>query len=64
MQGVSINLFVKPIKKKRISVYHYDLFGKRNDKYNFYKKNSLKTIDFKIEPILNLKPFFLVNKDK
>jgi len=50
MQGVSINLFVKTNKKAKNElgkVYHYDLFGKRNDKYNFLQANSLKTVDFK-----------------
>ena len=38
MQGVSINLFVKTNKKAKNElgkVYHFDLYGKRNDKYDF-----------------------------
>ena len=38
MQGVSINIFVKTGKKKTNQlgkVFHYDLYGKRNFKYNF-----------------------------
>ncbi len=65
MQGVSINIFVKTGKKKTDElgkVYHYDLYGKRNDKYNFLFKNSLKTIDYKELP--NVEPnYFFVPKD-
>ncbi|MFN9321719.1 MAG: type ISP restriction/modification enzyme, partial [Chitinophagales bacterium] len=49
-QGVSINIFVKTGKKKANElgkVFHYDLFGKREMKYDFLSENSLKTIDFK-----------------
>ena len=38
MQGVSINLFVKTGNKKDNElgkILHYDLFGKRDFKYNF-----------------------------
>lgn len=38
MQGVSINIFVKTNKKKKTElgkVYHFDLQGKRNHKYDF-----------------------------
>ena len=50
MQGVSINIFVKTgLKKKgeKSKVFHYDLFGKRDLKYNFLVDNSLKSITFK-----------------
>jgi predicted helicase len=49
-QGVSINIFVKTGKKKTNQlgeVFHYDLFGKRDLKYDFLTENSLKSIDFK-----------------
>ena len=49
-QGVSINLFIKTGKKKANelgSVFHYDLFGKREFKYGFLYENSVKTVDFK-----------------
>jgi len=49
-QGVSINIFVKTGKKKPNQlgqVLHYDLFGKRDLKYDFLTDNSLKSIDFK-----------------
>ncbi|MCK4981308.1 MAG: N-6 DNA methylase, partial [Victivallaceae bacterium] len=64
-QGVSINIFVKTGKKKTnelSKIYYYDLFGKRNDKYNFLWQNSLKTIDYKELP--NVEPhYFFVPKD-
>ncbi|RZJ36393.1 MAG: DNA methyltransferase [Flavobacterium sp.] len=49
MQGVSINLFVKTGKKEKeelAKVLHYDLFGKREFKYNFLMENSMNTIEF------------------
>ncbi len=49
-QGVSINVFVKTGKKKPNElgeVLHYDLFGKRDLKYDFLIENSLNSIDFK-----------------
>jgi len=65
MQGVSINLFIKTGKKKvdeLAQVFHYDLFGKREFKYDFLSNNSIKTIDYKKLP--NVAPnYFLVGKD-
>lgn len=49
-QGVSITIFVKTGNKKANElgqVFHYDIFGKRELKYDFLIENSLKTIDFK-----------------
>jgi predicted helicase len=48
-QGVSINFFIKTGKKKPSElgqVFHYDLFGKRELKYDFLFENSLDTIEF------------------
>lgn len=60
MQGVSINIFVKTGKKKENElgkVMHYDLYGKRDFKYDFLVSNTLKSIDFKeLKPD---KPFVL-----
>lgn len=65
MQGVSINLFIKTGKKKPTElgkVFHYDLYGKREFKYNWLIENSLKTIEFKELP--NKAPmYFMVEKD-
>ncbi len=65
MQGVSINLFVKSGKGKKDgqkSIYHFDLYGKRNEKYNYLTNNFLSSINWNV-----LKPdapnFFLVKKD-
>jgi predicted helicase len=49
MQGVAITVFVKTGKKKANElgkVFHNDLFGKREDKYEFLTTNSLKTVKF------------------
>ena len=65
MQGVSINLFIKTGKKKPNKlgkVFHFDLYGKRQLKYNFLNKNSIKTIAYKELP--NIAPnYFFVSKD-
>jgi predicted helicase len=65
MQGVSINVFVKTGKKKPNElgkVFHYDLFGKREMKYDFCFDSSIKSIKFKELP--NIAPnYFFVQKD-
>jgi predicted helicase len=48
-QGVSINIFIKNGKKKQSElgrIFHYDLFGKRELKYDFLIDNSIKSIYF------------------
>jgi len=64
-QGVSINIFVKTGKKKPNDlgkVFHCDLLGKREMKYDFLSENSLKSTDF--EELNPEKPnFFFVPKD-
>lgn len=64
-QGVSINLFVKTGKKKTNElgkVLHYDLYGKRDFKYDFLNENSIKSIQFNELP--NIEPmYFMVQKD-
>lgn len=59
MQGVSINIFIKTGKKKDKdlgTVYHFDLYGKREMKYNFLSDKSLKDVAFcELKPN---KPFF------
>lgn len=53
-QGVSINLFIKTGKKipnELAEVYHYDLWGSRDDKYSYLLKNSFDRIPFaKLQP--------------
>ena len=64
-QGVSINIFVKTGKKKVNElgkVFHYDLFGKRDIKYDFLSENSLKSIDFQ-ELAYNKPNYFFVPKN-
>src|SRR5574344_540827 len=65
MQGVSINLFVKTGKKKKnelAQVFHFDLFGKRDFKYNYLHENSLKSFEWnELNP--EAPNFFLVKKD-
>jgi len=65
MQGVSINLFIKTGKKKADElgkVFHYDLYGKREDKYDFLYNNNIESIPYVELP--NVKPnYFFVQKD-
>ena len=65
MQGVSINIFVKTGKKKTNQlgkILHYDLYGKRDFKYDFLIENSIQSIDFNELP--NVAPmYFMVQKD-
>ncbi len=58
MQGVAITLFIKTGKKKAGNlgqVFHFDLFGKRESKYQFLTSNSLSSIFF--EKLSPKKPF-------
>jgi len=64
-QGVSINIFVKTGKKKKdenSEVFHFDLWGTREKKYETLLKSSLKSLEWE-----NIKPFepnyFFVPKD-
>jgi hypothetical protein len=65
MQGVSINIFVKTGRKKTNElgqIYHFDLFGKRDFKYDFLNEHSLRNIDFKELP--NVEPdYFFIPKN-
>ena len=64
-QGVSINVFVKTGKKKPDElgkVLHYDLYGKRDLKYDFLNENTLKTIPF-VELPNKAPSYFMVQKD-
>lgn len=64
-QGVSINLFIKTGKKKLGElgkVFHFDLYGKREMKYDFLFHQSIKTVSF--ENLENVAPnYFFTPKD-
>ena len=60
-QGVSINLLVKTGNKKPTDlgkIFHFDLYGKRDFKYDFLSENSLKTVNFKELPNIAPNYFF------
>ncbi|MDP2060530.1 MAG: type ISP restriction/modification enzyme, partial [Flavobacteriaceae bacterium] len=64
-QGVSINFFIKTGKKKPNEigkVYHYDLYGKRELKYDFLTENNLKSTPYN-ELKLSEPNFFFKMKD-
>jgi predicted helicase len=65
MQGVSINLFVKTGKKSKDElgkVYHKDMYGLRQNKYDFLDEATIENVGYK-----ELKPkepmYFFVPKD-
>ena len=66
-QGVSINIFIKTGKdygdgNSLAAVYHADLYGKRDEKYDYLLSNSLRTVKWR-----KLKPaapqYFFISKD-
>jgi len=66
MQGVSINLFIKRGDKKKAGrhaqVFHFDVFGAREAKYEFLWTNALGKVKFnKLQP--RAPHFFFVPKD-
>jgi len=65
MQGVSINIFVKTGKKKKNEigqVFHYDLYGKRDTKYDSLFDNNFNSIQW--QQLNNNEPyFFFIPKD-
>lgn len=56
-QGVSINIFIKNKGAKK-SIQHFDLFGKREFKYDFLNSNNLKSISWNQIKIDNDNCFF------
>jgi predicted helicase len=65
-QGVSINIFIKTGKKKSNElgkIFHFDLYGKRELKYDFLSTNTLNDVEFK-----ELNPeapyFFFIQKNR
>lgn len=46
-QGVSIAIFVKQKEKKECKVYHTDLYGTREMKYDWLSKNSIEKTKWK-----------------
>jgi len=65
MQGVSINLFVKTGKKSKDElgkVYHKDLYGLRQDKYDFLDQATIESVGYKeLQPKEPM--YFFVPKD-
>ncbi|MBN1996689.1 N-6 DNA methylase [candidate division KSB1 bacterium] len=59
-QGVSIGIFVKdPDRKTKAKVYHFEIWGERNEKYNWLHENYIKTTNWK--EVVPQKAFFLFN---
>ncbi|MCK4244993.1 MAG: DNA methyltransferase, partial [Candidatus Omnitrophica bacterium] len=63
MQGVSIVLFIKSRERKTLGkVFYQDVYGLREDKYDYLNKNDIKTIKWK-ELKLSKPYYFFVEKD-
>jgi predicted helicase len=64
MQGVSINIFIKTTNSKKLAeVYYQDLWGKRVEKYNYLKNNSLNSVKWeKLTP--HTPNYFFIPKDE
>lgn len=63
MPGVSVNIFVKkPQKTDGCKIYHCELFGGRDNKYEFLNNNELKDVKW-IELAPKEPYFFFVPKD-
>lgn len=64
-QGVSINLFVKTGEKKAAElgkVYYYDLYGKREEKYDFLVNTPFSEVKYQeVKPVAPM--YFFVPKD-
>ena len=64
-QGVSINIFIKTAKKKDrtpAKIFHRDLYGERESKYQFLWEHNLKQSDFQeLQP--QVPQYFFVPKD-
>ncbi|GHV70417.1 DNA methyltransferase [Bacteroidia bacterium] len=63
-QGVSINIFVKTpnTNTQPAQIFQYDIFGKREEKYNFLLDNDLQTV--KWQELRPVSPdYFFVPKD-
>lgn len=65
-QGVSINIFVKTGRKAKnalAEVYHLDLYGRRQKKYDYLLANGLTTVPFvRVEPTAPF--YFLMPKNE
>jgi type I restriction-modification system DNA methylase subunit len=63
MQGVSIALFIKNKEQEALrKVYYQDVYGLRENKYDFLNNNNIKTIEWK-ELKLSEPYYFFVEKD-
>lgn len=64
-QGVSINLFIKTGEKKASDlgkVYYYDLYGKREEKYDFLTNTSFSEVKYQeLQPVAPM--YFFVPKN-
>ena len=62
-QGVSINIFIKNENKNTelAELFHYDLYGLRDEKYNFLLNQNIYTIDWN-NPVPTEPQYFFIKK--
>jgi predicted helicase len=66
-QGVSINIFIKNAKKDECKVYVADIYGLREEKYDYLEENSISSIDWTLLEVDDEYCFFSeksLNNDK
>jgi len=65
-QGVAIAIFIKKKDKKECTVYHSEIWGLRQAKYEWLSKNDIKTTKCKWEKLSPTSPyyFFVSRKEK
>lgn len=67
MQGVSVNIFIKNGARKQNElgkVFHQELYGKRDYKYDFLMSNNLKSIQWKQVDFDQVNYFFIQSESK
>lgn len=63
-QGVAIALYIKEQDKKGTSVYHSDLWGLRENKYNWLEKHDIKTTKWELLHPKSEMYFFVPRSEK
>lgn len=60
-QGVSVNIFIKKSAEPNCDIMHFDLFGDRQNKYDFLESKALENINWKkLNPP---EPYFFFNSN-
>ncbi|MEY2703648.1 MAG: hypothetical protein RLY43_2287 [Bacteroidota bacterium] len=60
-QGVSINIFIKKTKQPNCEVMHFDLYGNRENKYEFLQSNCLENVSW--NKLNTPEPYYFFNSN-